>query len=55
VVTGNVNVANQINVMQGAGRRRRRRREMEKIEEEKTMATISWKTRKKMAGQVDIP
>jgi hypothetical protein len=52
VVTGNVNVANQINVMQGAGRRRR---EMEKIEEEKTMITISWKTRKKMAGQVDIP
>ncbi len=53
MVTGNVNVANQINVMQGAGRRRRRR-EMEKIEEEKTMITISWKTRKKMAGQVDI-
>jgi hypothetical protein len=54
VVTGNVNVANQINVMQGAGRRRRRRG-VEKIEEEKTMATILWKTRKKMAGQVDIP
>ena len=61
MVTGNVNVANQINVMQGAGRRKRRRRrrggreEEEKGEEKgkrKEDSFPRWQERKNMAGQV---
>ena len=63
MVTGNINVANQINVMNVAGRRKRRHSENGPISNELPIGPIRvknfghvdkdcWKARKKMAAQV---